>query len=573
MEQILNIVLFYSLGFGLVMALLTGITLLLTRSASPLLRYCILVGLLGLFTFSIMITGYIKLSTTDKPVANTESQRLTPKTIKSDQVAAVLSIPAVSETNNLLVLSRTFLQNNARTILIIWLLVVLMKSIKLGSNLMELHYLKTRQLFPAGKYWEEEVIRLAEQIGLRKTVKIMQSGLTKVPLVIGHFKPVILIPLGMITAIRPQEIEMMLLHELAHIKRVDFLVNMLQHMLEVLFFFNPAVLWISSLIRRERENCCDEMVLKNADGKQNYIQALLSFREYQLNVPAYAMAFAKQSNLINRVKRIAYQKNMTLNSIEKGCLMVAVLLLCSFGMLRATTSTLQPAEFQKPKATKTTATSESADTTRKSGKPKLKQIVSKQKKETILTQSSVTSVTGPTTIGLDLESTLADSSFNDLVDSSDIRLDLKVLGELTSKLVNTTVMSTINVALDSSLYYTSNINSNTKIDVTTNINTNTNVKTGTKVKLAPLTQPNPHVRLNAKPLLRIGAKTSGFTEKLFQAMERAGINTKSKNFNFHITNQELTVNGKKQPDKVLKKILKDYLKTDKDTIDFTYDRN
>jgi hypothetical protein len=209
-----------------------------------------------------------------------------------------------------------------------------------------------------------------------------------------------------------------------------------------------------------------------------------------------------------------------------------------------------------------TSTAEQADTTRKSIKPKLMSVAGKQKKETILNQATVTSVTPLTTVDLSLKSTLADSTLKGLLSDYDLKVDANVLGSLSTQLSHT-IDSSVNIALDSSLHYITNLNANTNVNV--------NVKT--KARLNHLVKLNPQSTLNARPLSRINAKTSGFTDQLFKAMERAGIDTKGKIFNFHISNQELTVNGKKQPDKVLKEILNDYLKNDKDTINFTYRRN
>jgi bla regulator protein BlaR1 len=80
-------------------------------------------------------------------------------------------------------------------------------------------------------------------------------------MVIGNLKPVILMPIGLLTALTTEEVEAILMHELAHIKRRDYLVNLLQSLMEIVFFFNPAVLWISQLIKAERENCCDDLAL------------------------------------------------------------------------------------------------------------------------------------------------------------------------------------------------------------------------------------------------------------------------------------------------------------------------
>jgi len=133
----------------------------------------------------------------------------------------------------------------------------------------------------------------------------------------------------------PEEIEAILIHELAHIRRRDYLVNLLQNLLEIVFFFNPAVLWLSALIKAERENCCDDIAVAQTSSKVNYIRALVSCQEYQLQAPAYAMALrSSKGNLKDRVKRILSNNNQSLNLIEKSllavCLVTAGLLTAAF---------------------------------------------------------------------------------------------------------------------------------------------------------------------------------------------------------------------------------------------------
>jgi bla regulator protein blaR1 len=551
MEQILNTILLYSLAFGLVLALLTGLTLALTRSASPILRYRILVTLLALFTAGIVATGVYKLSNLNTAAQASGIQIPPQKETRVPNVIRTDRDPLSAVTKDLITLSRDFMNNNARTIALIWMFVVLVKSIKLSSNLFELHYLKTRQIYPAGRHWEDQVSRLSRQMGLNKAVGIVQSGLTQVPLVIGHFKPVILIPLGMITAIRPKEIEMMILHELAHIKRMDFLVNMLQHVLELLFFFNPAVLWTSALIRKERENCCDEMVLQNADEKYSYIQALLSFKEYQLNVPAYAMAFAKESNLVKRVKRMVYRKNTALNSIEKGCMLIAVMLLCSFSVLRSTDRLVPPVRFQDPVVKKEKPQVKPAAAPKKS-------VPQKQKKEPTAAAKTIpsTSATKVRT-GAEDESepeisvSVSTNSNTNASANVSLNIDHKLIENFSSNLT-TTVLSAINMAMDSSHKYSS---------ITLNADP--------KAKLSPIAAPNPKVKLAPK----VEAKTSDLTQDLIKALEKAGIDTKGEQFRFHISNKELNVNGKKQTEALKNAVLSNFLKSQEDTIDFSYNRD
>ena len=318
----ISTILIYSLGLGLLLAIVTGIVLLCTIKSTPLVRYRILVCLLCGFGLGVAAIAFLQFGTDSTLVQSV------PNSFNAEN--ALLS----TGDSLLSLINQQLFVNHSKTIVLVWLLIMLAKGIQLTTNIFNLRYLKTNQIYPVGSYWEDRLQQLAQQIGLNRAVTIVQSGLIQVPMVIGHLKPVILVPLGMITAIKPEQLEMILLHELSHIKRIDFLVNMLQHVLELFFFFNPALLWLSALIRRERENCCDEMVIANNPSKQVYIRALLSFGEYQLK-PAYAMAFAQKNNLVGRVQRIASQKNSSLNAVEKGLLLLTVLILCTVGMLNA----------------------------------------------------------------------------------------------------------------------------------------------------------------------------------------------------------------------------------------------
>jgi len=544
MEQLLITILIYSLGFGLILALLTGLTLLLSRNTKPQLRYNILVTLMLLFTLSTIAVGFLKFSKEKESTAPVTSASI--EINHTDHTSFFISDPGF------LAAGYRFLTGNSKTIAILWLFIVIIKSIKLGSNLLELHFLKTRKIFPAGEHWEKKINELAGHIGLKKTVKVFQSGITQVPLVIGHFKPVILIPLGMITAIKPQEIEMMMLHELAHIRRMDFLVNILQHILELLFFFNPAVLWISALIRKERENCCDELVLQSSGSKQSYIQALLSFREYQLNVTAYAMAFARESNLVIRVKRLVHQKNTAMNAMEKGILLFAVILLCSFGLIKNTDAQQKGKEpFQEPVKKKATVQTETASEpltahSKKAANPK----PPKKEKEPVSTGGKNNN------INVNINSGTNTNIHNLSVDLSDFNASV--------------INPTINLALDSTLSPLST----TISDLSVNVNLDTTKKAKLKPLSAPLTKVD--IRPNSKPVLRSQVKLlkhKSPSEDLIKELQKAGINTAGDKFSFHVTNKQLVVNGVRQPDQILRQVLSDFIKSPEDRIDFTYNRN
>jgi beta-lactamase regulating signal transducer with metallopeptidase domain len=126
----------------------------------------------------------------------------------------------------------------------------------------------------------------------------------------------------------PAQVEAILLHELAHIQRSDYLVNFLQTLLETLFFFNPAVWWLSSLIRAEREHCCDDLALAHMTNQMAYLKALVHFEEYRLSTPRQAVAFGGSRGVLTRMERIARGKNRALGKLELAILGF-VLLLCT----------------------------------------------------------------------------------------------------------------------------------------------------------------------------------------------------------------------------------------------------
>ena len=142
----------------------------------------------------------------------------------------------------------------------------------------------------------------------------------------------ILFPCGMLTSMSADEVEAILVHELAHIRRHDFAVNMLQNIVEIIFFFNPAVLWVSSLVKAERENCCDDIAVSHSCNKRLYINALMTFGQvYEYRPPVLANALGGNTNqLMHRIKRIIYNDNKTLNNMEKKFLAAGIILTCVF---------------------------------------------------------------------------------------------------------------------------------------------------------------------------------------------------------------------------------------------------
>ena len=115
---------------------------------------------------------------------------------------------------------------------------------------------------------------MARRLGIRRAVQLMESSLTDVPGVVGWFSPVILFPVGALAGLGPGQVQLIITHELAHVRRHDYLLNLIQTGVETLFFYHPGVWWLSRRIRLEREHCCDDIVVAEFTDRRLYAEAL-----------------------------------------------------------------------------------------------------------------------------------------------------------------------------------------------------------------------------------------------------------------------------------------------------------
>jgi bla regulator protein BlaR1 len=228
-----------------------------------------------------------------------------------------------------------YFNQNLPLIVSVWLMGVVFFILKMLGGLLYIQHLKNNQNKPFNNFWQQKMKGIAQQIPLKKSVALLESALVKVPMVVGYLKPVILMPIGAINALSEEQVEAILAHELAHIYRNDYLLNILQTFVETLFYFHPAAWWISGNIRLERENCCDDLAVKLCGNPLHYAKALLSLQEMHAGAPALAMAFSSQKNqLLHRVQRILNQPQNKSNIMEKlmaTTLFVVLMIMISFG--------------------------------------------------------------------------------------------------------------------------------------------------------------------------------------------------------------------------------------------------
>jgi beta-lactamase regulating signal transducer with metallopeptidase domain/ankyrin repeat protein len=156
---------------------------------------------------------------------------------------------------------------------------------------------------PVGPPWQETLTRLAIRFGIRGRIALCESSGASVPAVIGWLRPVILLPLSAMAGLTPQMIEAVLAHELAHIRRHDYLLNLLQTVVETLLFYHPAVWWVGKKIRQERENCCDDLAVAACGDALIYARALTALEDVRSTPPRLAVA-ATAGSLLTRIRRL-----------------------------------------------------------------------------------------------------------------------------------------------------------------------------------------------------------------------------------------------------------------------------
>lgn len=219
-----------------------------------------------------------------------------------------------------------FIEANMNWIIAGWMLGAALFSLRLVSGWVYLFGLK-KSARDVPQFWVEKMRELRTQLSIEKNVRFMESSRISVPIVVGFLKPVVLIPAAMLSGLTPRQVETVLMHELAHIRRNDFLVNFFQTVLESIFFFNPFVWKLSAIIRREREFCCDDEVVQANGEAIVYAQALATLEEMRLSGVTLGLSLAEDKNvLLNRIRRIMERSARNYTSRERVVPAVLVVL-------------------------------------------------------------------------------------------------------------------------------------------------------------------------------------------------------------------------------------------------------
>src|SRR4051812_14124138 len=154
-----------------------------------------------------------------------------------------------------------------------------------------------------GEKLESVVLDLCRRLRIERAVILLESATVSVPAVIGVLRPILLVPASALAGLSPQQLEAVLAHELAHMRRHDYLINLLQAAVETLLFYHPAVWWVSSQMRRERENCCDDLAVAICGDRLGYARALADLEGRRAPPPRRPRA-ADGGSLLARIRRL-----------------------------------------------------------------------------------------------------------------------------------------------------------------------------------------------------------------------------------------------------------------------------
>jgi HEAT repeat protein len=186
----------------------------------------------------------------------------------------------------------------------LWLAGVLLLSIRLLGGLSRARRIAREGSAPRSAF-AAVFARLAQRLGIDAGVDLLESTALAVPAVIGWLRPVVLLPAAAAAGLTPQQLELLLAHELAHVRRNDYFVNLVQSVVEILLFYHPAVWWVSARVREEREHCCDDLALAACGHPREYAGALLALATGRVPLPVPAAVGS--GTLVRRVRRILGQ--------------------------------------------------------------------------------------------------------------------------------------------------------------------------------------------------------------------------------------------------------------------------
>jgi bla regulator protein BlaR1 len=372
--------LLHSLWQGVALALVVALLLRLLQRQAALVRYRLAaVALLTLGGLAVVTFSYYYVQE-PTPVAASQPAVVVPSTypaplVITSKTAAVLSANPTTAWRPLLAATTSYLERHLGVLVGLWLLGFVVMTVRLLAAFAYVRRLRGQQVSAVPVAWQQCLARLVARTGLHLRVQLLASSLVPSPLVIGHLKPVILLPLGVLNGLAPAEAEMILAHELAHIMRKDYLFNFVQAVAEVVFFYHPAVWFLSAVLHTERENCCDDLATQLGGSPRQLAHALASLAELTYFAPAPRLALALAGHgdsLLSRIQRLARPRPARATGLwPASCALLGVGLLLGGLLLAARAATPPHKHLTATRTRRATTRKSRPDTALRTGRPPL----------------------------------------------------------------------------------------------------------------------------------------------------------------------------------------------------------
>ena len=264
--------LLHSLWQGAALAGVLAAALPLLRRHRAEVRYATAAGALASLLLLVGLTFGFYYTSSPAPVEVATVSEMAPLATASAvgqasaEVATLAPDTTTEQAMDWLQASRTKVEPYLPLLVAAWLVGLLLMSGRLLGGLVYANRLRRAGAQALGAEWQQRLATLAQRAGLRRPVALLESARVAGPLVLGHLRPAILLPLGAVAGLSPALLEALLAHELAHIVRRDYLLNLGLAVTEVLFFYHPAVWFMANCLRAERENCCDDQAAALCGG-------------------------------------------------------------------------------------------------------------------------------------------------------------------------------------------------------------------------------------------------------------------------------------------------------------------
>src|SRR5688572_8111119 len=289
---------------GALVGAVTALTLRLLRRSPADVRYVIAAVSLSLMATLPIVTGvqaYRALQI--EPLASADRASVSSPVADAATAVETDAAPPAQSSAPLAEAALPQLERWMPLIVLGWMLGVGVLAVRLAGGWIWMQRMKSHGAEPADAALQAIVKRLSRSLHIARTITLLRSPGVDVPTVIGWLKPTVLLPMSALAGLSPLQVEAILAHELAHVRRHDYFVNLLQTLLETLLFYHPAVWWVSGQIRTERENCCDDLAVSLCGDPVVYASALADLEDLRGPASRFVMA-ASGGVLLNRVRRL-----------------------------------------------------------------------------------------------------------------------------------------------------------------------------------------------------------------------------------------------------------------------------